>query len=68
MTHVRALDRLECWTDRPARRGREICGRLELWERREWLCSNGLSGIASDTLAESVRAWMEIASSSEPRA
>ncbi|MGH7356338.1 MAG: amylo-alpha-1,6-glucosidase [Candidatus Rokuibacteriota bacterium] len=31
--------------------GREICGRLELAESREWLCANGLGGFASGTVA-----------------
>ncbi len=31
--------------------GREICGRLEIAERREWLCTNGLGGFASGTVA-----------------
>jgi glycogen debranching enzyme len=32
--------------------GREICGRLETAESREWLCTNGIGGFASGTLAE----------------
>ncbi|HEU4368035.1 MAG TPA: amylo-alpha-1,6-glucosidase [Methylomirabilota bacterium] len=31
--------------------GREICGDLEAAERREWLCTNGLGGFASGTVA-----------------
>jgi predicted glycogen debranching enzyme len=31
--------------------GREICGEIELAERREWLCTNGLGGFASGTIA-----------------
>jgi predicted glycogen debranching enzyme len=31
--------------------GREICGRLPVAESREWLCTNGLGGFASGTVA-----------------
>ena len=31
--------------------GREICGRLEVAETREWLCTNGIGGYASGTVA-----------------
>jgi len=31
--------------------GREVCGRLEVAERREWLVANGLGGFACGTLA-----------------
>src|SRR5438477_582307 len=31
--------------------GREIAGELDLAERREWLCTNGLGGFASGTVA-----------------
>jgi predicted glycogen debranching enzyme len=31
--------------------GREICGRLPAAESREWLCTNGLGGFASGTVA-----------------
>ena len=31
--------------------GREICGRLPVDESREWLCTNGLGGFASGTVA-----------------
>jgi len=31
--------------------GREICGRLETAESREWLCTNGIGGFASGTVA-----------------
>ena len=31
--------------------GREVAGRLEVAERREWLCTNGLGGFASGTVA-----------------
>ncbi len=31
--------------------GRETCGRLEVAESREWLCTNGIGGFASGTLA-----------------
>ncbi len=31
--------------------GREICGRLETAEPREWLCTNGIGGFASGTVA-----------------
>src|SRR5947207_10677492 len=31
--------------------GREIAGELDLAERREWLCTNGLGGYASGTVA-----------------
>ncbi len=31
--------------------GREICGRLPIAESREWLCTNGLGGFASGTIA-----------------
>jgi predicted glycogen debranching enzyme len=31
--------------------GREICGDLASAERREWLCTNGIGGFASGTLA-----------------
>jgi predicted glycogen debranching enzyme len=31
--------------------GREVCGDLETAERREWLCTNGLGGFASGTVA-----------------
>jgi len=31
--------------------GREICGRLSTAESREWLCTNGLGGFASGTVA-----------------
>ena len=31
--------------------GREICGDLALAERREWLCTNGIGGFASGTVA-----------------
>ncbi len=41
--------------DRPAHVGlawgREICGCLEAAESREWLCTNGLGGFASGTVA-----------------
>jgi predicted glycogen debranching enzyme len=41
--------------DRPAHAGlawgREICGRLDVAESREWLCTNGLGGFASGTVA-----------------
>src|SRR5436190_825174 len=33
------------------RLGREIAGELDLAERREWLCTNGLGGFASGTVA-----------------
>src|SRR6266850_1812462 len=31
--------------------GREICGDLSAAERREWLCTNGIGGFASGTVA-----------------
>ena len=31
--------------------GREICGQLPLAESREWLCTNGIGGFASGTVA-----------------
>ncbi|HEV8642499.1 MAG TPA: amylo-alpha-1,6-glucosidase [Methylomirabilota bacterium] len=31
--------------------GREICGRLPIAECREWLCTNGIGGFASGTVA-----------------
>ena len=31
--------------------GRETCGRLEIAETREWLCTNGIGGYASGTVA-----------------
>ncbi len=31
--------------------GREVCGRLPLAESREWLCTNGIGGFASGTVA-----------------
>ena len=31
--------------------GREVCGRLDVAEGREWLCTNGLGGFASGTVA-----------------
>jgi predicted glycogen debranching enzyme len=31
--------------------GREVCGDLDAAERREWLCTNGLGGFASGTIA-----------------
>jgi len=31
--------------------GREICGDLASAERREWLCTNGIGGFASGTVA-----------------
>lgn len=31
--------------------GRETCGRLETAESREWLCTNGIGGFASGTVA-----------------
>ena len=31
--------------------GREICGRLDVAERREWLCTNRIGGLASGTVA-----------------
>jgi predicted glycogen debranching enzyme len=31
--------------------GREICGELDVAERREWLCTNGIGGFASSTVA-----------------
>jgi predicted glycogen debranching enzyme len=31
--------------------GREVCGRLEVAASREWLCTNGLGGFASGTVA-----------------
>src|SRR2546426_8822433 len=31
--------------------GREICGRLDIAEHREWLCTNGIGGFASGTVA-----------------
>src|ERR671934_45745 len=34
--------------------GREITGDLEAAERREWLCTNGLGGYASGTVAASL--------------
>jgi len=34
--------------------GREVCGDLEAAERREWLCTNGLGGFASGTVAGSL--------------
>ena len=34
--------------------GREVCGDLATAERREWLCTNGLGGYASGTLAGTV--------------
>ncbi|HSF07637.1 MAG TPA: glycogen debranching enzyme N-terminal domain-containing protein, partial [Methylomirabilota bacterium] len=35
----------------PASFGREIAGQLDSAERREWLCTNGLGGFASGTVA-----------------
>ncbi len=32
--------------------GREICGNLETAESREWLCTNGIGGFASGTVAD----------------
>src|SRR5262245_14631465 len=34
--------------------GREICGELESAERREWLCTNGIGGFASGTVASTL--------------
>ncbi len=34
--------------------GREICGNLEIAESREWLCTNGIGGFASGTIAGSL--------------
>jgi predicted glycogen debranching enzyme len=34
--------------------GREICGDLDAAERREWLCTNGVGGFASGTIAGSL--------------
>ncbi len=34
--------------------GRETCGRLDVAESREWLCTNGLGGFASGTVAGSL--------------
>jgi predicted glycogen debranching enzyme len=34
--------------------GREICGDLDAAERREWLCTNGIGGFASGTIAGSL--------------
>ena len=31
--------------------GREVCGRFEVAETREWLCTNGIGGFASGTVA-----------------
>jgi predicted glycogen debranching enzyme len=31
--------------------GREVCGRLAVAETREWLCTNGIGGFASGTVA-----------------
>src|SRR5204863_6613245 len=31
--------------------GRDVCGDLESGERREWLCTNGIGGFASGTVA-----------------
>jgi predicted glycogen debranching enzyme len=31
--------------------GREVCGRLDIAESREWLCTNGIGGFASGTVA-----------------
>src|SRR5438034_2682818 len=31
--------------------GRELCGDLDAAERREWLCTNGIGGFASATVA-----------------
>jgi predicted glycogen debranching enzyme len=31
--------------------GREVCGRLATAESREWLCTNGIGGFASGTIA-----------------
>jgi predicted glycogen debranching enzyme len=31
--------------------GREVCGRLNIAESREWLCTNGIGGFASGTVA-----------------
>ena len=31
--------------------GREVCGHLDIAEGREWLCTNGIGGFASGTLA-----------------
>jgi predicted glycogen debranching enzyme len=31
--------------------GREVCGRLSTAESREWLCTNGIGGFASGTIA-----------------
>ena len=31
--------------------GRGVCGRLDTAERREWLCTNGIGGFASGTVA-----------------
>src|SRR5919109_1900929 len=40
--------------DRPLDWGREICGDLDVAERREWLCTNGVGGFASGTIAGSL--------------
>jgi predicted glycogen debranching enzyme len=37
--------------DRSLDWGREISGRLDVAERREWLCTNGIGGFASGTVA-----------------
>ncbi len=34
--------------------GREICGNLAIAESREWLCTNGIGGLASGT-CESIK-------------
>jgi len=34
--------------------GREVAGDLDLAERREWLCTNGIGGFASSTVAGSL--------------
>lgn len=38
----------------PLEWGREIAGALEVAERREWLCTNGIGGFASGTVAGSL--------------
>jgi predicted glycogen debranching enzyme len=40
--------------DQPLDWGREVCGDLDVAERREWLCTNGLGGFASGTIAGSL--------------
>src|SRR5213594_4541924 len=34
--------------------GREVAGNLDTAERREWLCTNGIGGFASGTVAGSL--------------